>query len=107
MYAKTAAYYLQAYCELTFTDSKRMESTMATGSMIDCFDHLGYGSHKYIPADKLTEQLNMPKGAGVYGYWEFADHSYLLLTCPGPVAFWSGKVEDLPEFCKPLRKEKI
>lgn len=107
MYAQTTAYFIQAYCAVNFVDSSRMESVVAEGRLIDAFDHNGYGSHKYIPTQKLNEHLKLPQGAGVYGYWFFSDGSYLLRTCPGPVAFWAGKEEDLPEFCKPIRKEKI
>jgi len=103
MYARIAAVYIAAYCRETFgKDPQSMECHMANGSMIDVFDHNGHGSHKYIPADRLTEELGMSKGAGVYGYWAMADGSYLLLTCGGRLACWSGKVEDKAEW-PPLR----
>lgn len=99
MYAKIAATYLAAYCRETFTkDPHTMESHMANGEMMDVFDHKGHGSHKYIPADKLTNDLGMRQGAGVYGYWAMSDGSYLLLTCGGRLAFWSGKDTDKAEF---------
>jgi hypothetical protein len=64
MYAKIAARYISTYCaEVFLEDPVRMESHMANGEMIDVFDHYGGGSHKYIPADKLTEDLGQPKGA--------------------------------------------
>lgn len=99
MYAKIAATYIAAYCRETFNKNPAsMESHMANGEMMDVFDHNGHGSHKYIPADKLTEDLCMPKGAGVYGYWAMADKSYLLLTCGGRLAYWSGQATDKAEF---------
>lgn len=102
-YARVAASVLNAYCLAKFPDfSERhptvgranMASTMANGEWIDAFDHQGGGSHKYIPADRLTEELGEPKGAGVYGYWLMKDGSKLLRTCRGPLAWWSGKPED-------------
>lgn len=94
-YAQIAAQYITAWCRATYRkDPDKMGSTMCSGTMIDAFDHTGYATHKYIPADALTEELGMPKGAGVYGTWCMKDGSYLLLTCPGDLAWWSGKDED-------------
>jgi hypothetical protein len=94
-YAQIAAQYITAWCRATYAKNPdKMGSTMANGGMIDCFDHRGHGSHKYIPADKLTEDLGERQGAGVYGYWAMNDGSYLLLTCRGDLAWWSGKNED-------------
>ena len=107
MYAKTATYFIQAYCVVNFVNPTRMESVVADGILMHVFDYSSYGTHKYINSDDLTIQLGMTPGAGVYGYYLFPDGSFLLKTCPGPVAFWSGKGEDKPEFCKPIRKEKI
>jgi hypothetical protein len=42
--------------------------------------------------------LGMPRVAGVYGYWAMADGSYLLQTCSGRLACWSGKATDKAEF---------
>jgi len=45
---------------------------MMLGSVIwNLFVNTGYGSHKYIPADKLTADLGQHEGAGVYGYGEW------------------------------------
>lgn len=94
-YAKTAANYITGYCRFLFPDrADEMGSTMANGSLMDVFDHRGYGSHKYIPADRLTQELGMREGAGVYGYWAMSDDSYLLLTCAGTLAWWSGKTDE-------------
>lgn len=107
MYAKIAATYIGAFCRETFEkEPDRMQSTVANGSMIDVFDHKGYGTHKYIPADKLAQDLELPDEAGVYGYWLMGDGSYLLLTCPGLLAWWSGKDEDCAQWVEP-RKTKV
>lgn len=98
MYAKIAATYIRAFCKASFKDSDSMESTVAIGEMIDVFDHNGGGTHKYIPADKLSADLEQPAGAGVYGYWVMKDGSYLLRTCCGRLAYWSGKAEDKAAF---------
>lgn len=106
MYANTAAEYIKAWCAATFNDAARMESTMANGGMIDAFDHVGGGSYKYIPVEKLNQDLGLPNGAGVFNYWKMKDGSYLLRTCEGPLAVWSGKAEDAA-FWPKLRNEKI
>jgi hypothetical protein len=104
-YARVAAGYINAWCALKFVltngqgrDGASMASTMANGSMIDAFDHQGGGSHKYIPADRLTADLGEPAGAGVFGYWRMKDGSYLLRTCRGPLAWWSGGKEEHAEW---------
>src|SRR5687768_12598592 len=106
MYAKIAAEYISGWCVGVFNNPAEMESTVADGSMIDVFDHHGYGSHKYIPADRLTEELGMEKGAGVFGYWKMADGSYLLRTCEGRLAFWSGNDDEKAEW-PTKRTEKV
>lgn len=97
MYAEIAADYIHAYCRMAWpkplnhqTDSAQMASTVANGAMMDVFDHEGGGSHKYIPADKLTRDLGMPLGAGVFSYWKMKDGSYLLRTCDGRLGYWEG-----------------
>jgi hypothetical protein len=98
-YAKTASQMITAWCRATFTkDADNMGSHMANGSIIDAFDHNGYASHKYIPADKLTQDLGEPSGGGVYGYWQMKDKSCLLVTCRGDLAWWSGKPEDAAQW---------
>lgn len=101
MYAQLAADYIHAWCRKTWPeptkfckDGSRMASTVANGEMIDVFDHKGGGTHKYIPADRLTEDLGAEPGSGVYGYWKMADDSYLLRTCDGRLAYWSGSNVD-------------
>lgn len=111
MYAKIAALYITAYCRETFKDKngklgEDMGSALANGEMIDVFDHKGYGTHKYLPAEKLTKDLGEPVGAGVYGFWLMADGSYLLRTCRGKLAYWGGKPEDKAEWV-PEPNDKI
>lgn len=109
--ARIAGEYITAWCRQTFApDASRpelrskapeeMASTVANGSMIDVFDHKGGGTHKYIPSDRLSDDLGERRGAGVYGYWQMYDDSYLLRTCNGRLAYWSGKDEDKAEWCK-------
>jgi hypothetical protein len=103
-YAKVAADAINAMCVLMFKDVKlprlavNMASTMANGEVIDAFDHQGGGSHKYIPAAKLTEDLGERQGAGVFAYWHMKDGSYLLRTVDGRLAHWSGKPDDKAEW---------
>jgi len=109
-YAQIAAQYIHAWCRATYeTEPDRMASTMAIPGLMDVFNHTGYGTHKYIPADKLNHDLELAQGAGVYGYWHMNDGSYLLLTCPGALAWWTGKAEDEAQWhnlCDPERKIK-
>jgi len=93
MYAKIAAEYTNLFAIARFNDVK-LASTIFNGEYADVFDHVGYGSHKYIPADKLTEDLGEPSGSGVFGYWKMADGSYVLRTCRGKLAYWSGQPDD-------------
>lgn len=85
-YARVAALSTNLAAEHIFNDIN-MGSTWANGSWIDAFHHNGYGSHKYIDADRWTQDLGMRVGAGVYGFWAMKDGSYLLLTCKGPCAY--------------------
>ena len=98
--AKIVASYLHAWCLAKFpgddaSSGTRMASTMANGPLLDVFDHKGGGSHKYIPTAKLSEDLGLPEGAGVFGYWLMYDGSYVLLTCEGSLAWWSGNTDDV------------
>lgn len=103
MYARLAAMYIHSYCRQkwpTVEDGKdhlhgtNMASTMCQGSWIDVFDVASSGTHKYIPTHKLNEDLGLRQGAGVFGYYRFKDGSYLLMTCDGPLAYWSGNADD-------------
>ena len=107
MYAKIASKYMQTFCQATFKDPERMESTMFQGGMLDCFDIIDTGSHKYIPAERLNEELGLPQGGGVYNYVKFSDNSYLLLTCEGKTAYWSGKENEKAEWRSPLSTSLI
>lgn len=105
MYAKIAALYVHAYCRETLkprhendkAHGTAMATTIANGEFMDVFDHKGGGTHKYIPTEKLNNDLGFPQGAGVFGYWLMGDGSYLLRTCDGPLCVWSGKEEDKAE----------
>jgi hypothetical protein len=108
--AQIAGEYIQAWCRIKFAedaprpelrskDPEKMASTVANGAMIDVFDHKGGGTHKYIPADRLTDDLGEKRGAGVYGYWHMYDDSYLLRTCDGRLAHWNGRSDSKAEWC--------
>jgi hypothetical protein len=107
--ARIAAAYIHAYCRETFAEDAervdlrskepvKMASTVANGHMIDVFDHQGSGTHKYIPAERLTLDLGEPLGAGVFSYWKMYDGSYLLRTCDGRLAHWDGTDEGKAEW---------
>lgn len=89
-YAQTAANLINTYCRVTFNDMA-MASGAVAGTMIDAFDVTDSGSHKYIPADRLSADLGAKPGSGVYGYWKMSDGSYVLQTCEGPLAWWDGQ----------------
>jgi hypothetical protein len=97
-YARIAASQINAYCRMKWPEKgyADMASTWANGSVIDAYDHVGGGSHKYIPADDFTKQLGEPIGAGVFSYWQMKDGSLLLRTCKGPLAWAPAYVEGEP-----------
>lgn len=97
--AKIAAMLIHAHCRATWPDSgAEMGSTILNGAFLDVFDFKGSGSHKYVPDERLTADLGEPKGAGVYGYVRMYDDSYVLKTCKGPLAIWSGKDDEKAEW---------
>ena len=106
--ARIVCLYVHSYCRQQWPEDEaedyckgtKMASTVMNSDFADVFDHKGYGSHKYIPADKLTPDLGESEGAGVFGYWKMYDNSYILRTCRGPLAYWSGKDEDAAEWAK-------
>lgn len=80
-----------ALCRELFPDKgASMASTMFNGSIADVFDSKERATHKYIPAERLTQDLGEARGAGVYGYCKMWDGSYVLLTCNGRLAHWTG-----------------
>lgn len=95
--AQIAADYINGHCHLVY-GNVAMASKVANGEMIDVFDHTGGGTHKYIPADRFTQELGEPEGAGVYGYWRMYDGSYLLRTCRGPLAWQDAPREGLAQW---------
>lgn len=90
MQAMTAARLINAFCQVTWPDDTGMASTIASG-WTACFNITSTGTHKYIPTAAINTLLGLPQGAGVWGYNRFADGSYLLLTCDGPLAVWDGE----------------
>lgn len=100
MYAYAAVIYVKGYCRMTFKNPENMESTVLSGDQLDCFDLVGTGSHKYIPTERLNNELGLPQGGGVYNYVKMKDGSYILLTCRGPLAYWSGKADEPAKFPK-------
>lgn len=105
--AQIAAMLVHAYCRQTWPeplrhqkDSAQMASTVLCGGFLDVFDFKSFGTHKYIPKDKLNADLGEPEGAGVFGYLRMHDDSYVLQTCDGRLATWSGKDEDKAEWTK-------
>jgi hypothetical protein len=101
--AKIAALYVHAWCRQTFPPkddrdrSVNMASTVLTGGFLDVFDFKDHGTHKYIPTERLNSELGFEQGAGVYGYVKMHDGSYLLMTCDGPLATWSGVEGEVAE----------
>lgn len=104
--AKIAAALIEAYCSARFPkyDSARgstMGSTVLTGNFLHVFDFQSAGSYLYIPADRLNDDLDLPHDdGGVFWYVKMHDGSYLLKTCDGPLAVWSGSMDDKAEFVK-------
>lgn len=93
--ARIVTVLVHAYCRETWPDEGAgMASTVFDGSFADAFDIKEHGSYKYIPADKLTADLGEPQDAGVFGYCRLYDGSYVLKTCNGRLAHWTGKDTD-------------
>lgn len=105
MYAKLASQFIALYT-LSVYDDPKMESMVAP-TVIECFNIKDSGTHKYIPAKRLSEDLGMKESEGVYGYWKFSDGSYLLKTCPGRLAYWSGSEWDMAQWSEPAPSLKI
>lgn len=93
--AKIAAQMIHLWCANKFPDKdgKKMSSTMAD-HLMGVIEHTSSGTYKYIPADRLTVDLGESVGSGVFGYYRMEDSSYILLTCDGRLAYWTGKEED-------------
>lgn len=87
--AKMAAEFVKAMSLMKFPDNPKGMSKFVA-DWLTFAEISDSGSHKYIPEKKLNEELGLPEGAGVYGYIQFADHSYLLLTCRDGIANWDG-----------------
>lgn len=98
MIAERAYLLIESFCAHNFREGKALESQMVA-TFINCFDVQDCGSFKYIPTDRLNADLGLPNDAGIFGYVRFTDESYLLQTCDGPLAIWSG-AETPPVFPK-------
>jgi hypothetical protein len=102
MYARLAAQLITAWCRATAPNTDKMPdrwgSLRIDDIFSDVFDRMYRGTRKGIPAEKIDADLGEPVGEGVFGFWRMGDGSYLLLTCKGPLAFWSGKPEDKAEW---------
>jgi hypothetical protein len=106
--AKVAGTYIAAHVRVTFAEklnengkhesSDYMAGYILGGSMIDVFDHTGHMTHKYFESDRMTAELGEPEGGGVYAAYGMQDGSLLLLTCKGPLAYWSGQTGDKAEW---------
>lgn len=90
-----------AYCQIVWPNDPGMAKSQVDVSAMSFADFIESGSHKYIPADRLTEELGMRKGSGVFGYLKFSDGSYLLKCCNGLLASWAGD-ETKPEIIGPI-----
>lgn len=101
--AQLACELIHAWCEKKWpgdgpSDGARMASTVFNLDVMDVFDHKSFGSYKYIPSERLTRDLGESAGAGIFNYVQLYDGSYVLKTCDGRLAWWSGKEEDRAEW---------
>lgn len=95
--AVIAAKFVRAIAKDIFPDVAKGMETNCVDWLARIDDAVDSGSHKYIPADRLSAELGQPSGAGVFGYRKYDDGSYLLLTCSAGVAIWDGG-ESKPRF---------
>lgn len=94
-----------AYCQIVWPNDPGMAATQVDVSAMSFADFIDSGSHKYIPAERLTEELGMVKGSGVYGYLKFSDGSYILKCCDGRLAHWDGG-DRKPQIIGPIESAK-
>lgn len=91
MKAKMVARFILAYTKHVWPDDYvQMAKTGAPDYVGRYFSPTDAGSHKYIPADRLTADIGAKQGSGVFGYAKFDDGSYLLYTCFHGLAVWDG-----------------
>lgn len=88
--AKMACMFVQSTAKQQFPDDAIRMENVVLGWLTSFADIKGSGTHKYIPADRLTADIGADAGSGVYRYVEFHDGSYLLNTCKHGVAVWEG-----------------
>ena len=97
--AKLAVWFARVGARDKFPDDAEGMSKIVLGWLVSIGVDASYGTHKYIPTSWLNEQLGLPDGAGIYGFYRFDDGSYALLTCRNGVIAWNGS-EGNPEFDK-------
>lgn len=97
MKAKTAALMVQAYATACFPDDGIGFEKHCLDNFLYVGDYVSQGSHKYVPTERLNDQLKLPQGAGIFGYVKFDDGSYILQTCSNGLAVWAGG-DAVPEF---------
>lgn len=88
--ARMACLFVQAVAQRCFPDNAVQMEGPCVHWLVSIADVVDSGSHKYIPAARLSADLGCAEGAGVYGYIKFRDGSYLLKTCHHGVAVWEG-----------------
>jgi hypothetical protein len=88
--ARMALEFCRAISKERFPDDWRNMETLCVDWLASIDAAVDAGSHKYIPAERLNNDLGLPQGAGVYNYRKYVDGSYLLLTCRNGLAIWDG-----------------
>ena len=85
--AYTAAMAIAATCKAMWPDGHETMQSNWAEHMAAHFDGASYASHKYLPGglEESNAYLNLPSGAGLYGFWKFSDGTWLGLTCGGRV----------------------
>ena len=101
MKAKIAAMAAYAIAKEKWPDDAKGMSTMMM-SMIANLADCSYGTHNYIPQDKLNQELGLPNGAGVFAYYKFDDDSYVLLTCNDGLAIWKNQTVEFYPSSNPI-----
>lgn len=101
--ARIAVELVHAWCEKKWpgdgpSDGNKMASFVFDGKFSDVFDFKTFGTHKYIPTEKLNKDLGRPEGDGVFAYVKMYDDSLVLMTTSGLLAHWSGREADAAEW---------
>lgn len=96
-----------AYCQAVWPNDNSVFAHQASLSALSFATITSSGSHKYIPADRLSEELGLRQGRGIYGFLEFEDDSILLLCSDGRIAHWDADEESKPEFIGPVKPSEL